>query len=321
MPDRTPIAYGPMTGSVWDADVPQEGTIAIDEYPFQYFVEREAAQRLRDALGVGLRKGGAILVTGRRGSGKTSAVNKAIYDCSLLGRVMPRPRVFNVGPALNDNVVFAAFDRQIESRTATPSSEPLSLDTPRDWRPIVVIDVSINLSIPITPDALTRRIVRQLYWALVRAGVAGIVPELVAESRLACLRTVARFKDVESQSLKERFRNEFEISLSRKEGAAVTAGAAAQYELAIARQIALEYATSTKEEMDEELMRMLEQLDGTVYGASSGMFERLERLVEWFRGWLPRWHEKGVRFNLVFILDELDKLEFSHQMSAAPTEQ
>ncbi len=178
----------------------------------------------------------------------------------------------------------------------------------------MVVDVPINLAYPITPEALTRRIIRQLYWALVRSGVSGLAPEMVADARLACLRTVASLKEVHDETLKETFKNEFKVNLDLKNGVGVTAGASAQKEFTLARRISQELGPSSREEMDGQLLKLLDEMDATCYGASEKAWARLGRLVEWCKGaWSSFKNKAGIKFNVVFILDELDKLEYADE--------
>ena len=320
MPDKRLLSISPMRGSAWTAGVISRDrrTLQVGDYPFLGFVERQAAQLLRLALGPGVQNGGAVLITGRRGSGKTSAVNKAIYDCGLLGRGLP---LLNdtTGDGHRDREVFAALD------TLALHHQPMALSIRQrdirkswrmdDWRPTLVLTVPINLSSPITADALTRRLVRQLYWSLANSGLAGLAPELVQQARMACLRTAARFKDLEDEQLKKSFSSSLQVSAGDKHTLAVEAGASAHEELMIARRLALEFDISTKEEMEEQMLQLLEAVDGTVFGRQPGLWERLGTVVEWYGEWLAgldKLHgDRGLKVNVVFVLDELDKLEFS----------
>lgn len=329
---RDPLAAGPRRGSHWDLPV-ENGKLVLRPYPFQRFVHRAALDDLRAWFDVGNFRGGAILVTGCRGSGKSSAVNRALYDASVLARGLPasiRRTLPTAAPGAPLQLLApVTYYREFATLIAAAK---LKLDVPRPteerafgWTPTLVVEVPVNLARPLSGDALVRRVVRSLYAGLVRAGVAGFAPDLVASAREAYVRTVATVKDLSQERLKESFTNNYKVSLNDKNGMAVEAGIAAAREIELARMITLEFPVSTREELDEHLLRLLEDLDGTLFTRIEGLAQQLNRAADWAKLLVKRaraaasdaWFgTNGIAVHVVFVFDELDKLETD---AAAPT--
>lgn len=304
---------GPMEARQWGRfeEVASNGNLKLKtaEYPFARFVGRKRALlHLEHLLGVGCGGGGCILLTGYRGSGKTSLINRAIYECGLLGR-------YDIGSA-GDNPFQALYDEWENGNDTTElckkKKRKSKSDRATDDLPTLTIEVHINVASPITVDALIRRMVRSFYWSLVTSGVAGLAPTLMESARLACIRTMGRVDHEFQESIKEIQIATADATLN-KEGLAVKVGASAQTELQIARKMAVHLGISSKEECEEVLLRLFEELHGAEMGRKESLWQRIGHMADWAR---ELWDdfgtlimgEDGVRVNVVVVFDELDKL-------------
>ena len=73
------------TKSLGAYSLPGKIEIESENYPFTGFVGKKSSLlQLEYLLGAGCVRGGCILVTGCRGAGKTTLVNRAIYEAGLL---------------------------------------------------------------------------------------------------------------------------------------------------------------------------------------------------------------------------------------------
>lgn len=315
-----PLAAGPRRGSHFDLQTDRR-VVVVPSYPFHGFVGRDACATLRAWVGIGQFRGGAVLVTGCRGSGKSSAVNKAIYDASVLSRAVP-PKFFDLRTRRRPLEAYAEFDRLVAAQSDLRLEVPKAGARADGWQPTLLVEVPINLARPIPGEALIRRIVRSMYEALVRHGVAGLAPGLVASAREAYIRTVTAVQEMDNRTVKESFSNEYRVKLDSSEGAAIEAGVAASHELELARTITLEFPRSDTHEMDEQLLRLLEEFDGTLFGGVDGLSGQLGRVMDWWRAVgaaaanAPRgawWGDRGVAVHTVFVMDELDKLEHEYR--------
>lgn len=217
-----------------DLTSPDKIEILKDDYAFCGFVGKEPALlHLQHLLGRGCVNGGCILVTGCRGAGKTTLVNRAIYEAGLLGR-------YDVSKSKHDP--FKALKEKLKTKGK------VELHIKKD-NPTLLIEVRVNISSPITADSLIRRLVRSFYWSLVGSGIAGLVPELMESARLAYIRTIGQVDQTFEKWLKETEQLKSNIKITSKEGLEVQVGAAAQAELQIAQKMALHLGISQKEEI------------------------------------------------------------------------
>lgn len=311
------LKVGPMRGDVWDImdalNIQGKGEVRLDWNPFRGFIARPEVRALRSWLGPGACFGGTVLITGDRGSGKTSGVNRALFDCSVLGVLGCSDRdtatLFETLDGVWEGDASKSWSQE-EFRGAVVEERGASKDQPVR----LLVPIYINLSRRLDGTDLTRRVVRELYWALVRSGVVAFAPELVAEARKACFRTSATLREISDETLQKSFTNESSFSINGKDGFIAEAAVAVHEEIQIARRMALEFGLSSPAEMDEQLLRLLDEINGTVYGDRPSPLQRVARIGESLKrrfraartGVIGR---QGVRVSTVFILDEIDKLD------------
>lgn len=306
------LSPGPMEAKQWSNFEQIQGVdeikISRTDYTFSGFVGKEdALLQLEHLLGPGCAHGGCILVTGSRGSGKTTLVNRAIYEAGLLGRY---------GTDGDEDDPFRSLRYQLDRGGL------VNLHI-KDNDPRLVIEVRVNISSPITADALIRRLVRSFYWSLVEAGIAGLIPELMETARLACIRTVGEIDLEFEEWLKKTQQATVGLKITSKDGLEAQIGASAQAELQIARKMAIHLGVSQREELEEVLLRLFDDLQGTTLNVKPSIWHRIGRVASWAKGAWDSIRETilggaGLRVSLVVVFDELDKLDWSDEDIASP---
>ena len=311
-----PVIHEPLT---WPGEGPRRrGGYDAEKlrrtYPYRFFVERpheEGLLRLwlqgapvdgyavmydkdaldRSALGRWLAgsihkplPGGASLVTGLRGVGKTTLVRKVLFDVAVAARhgIRLDPRV------------------HICDALARAPSRPR---TEEQW---LYVPVRIDVASPISGDQLMRRIIRRTYLALAAHGVGDLHPEMMRQARTSYLRTLGELSESASESLSE--------ALGLKTDLLAKLEVTAEQELAFARSLELVAKQLSVEEAEDELIDLGRTLAGPPLGQSPGVLRAAwvstneasaqvwARLRESLSG------KSGVRVFLVYLVDELDKM-------------
>jgi AAA ATPase domain len=264
-----------------------------EAYPFAHIVGRNKPEaQLQSWLRTGarVRAGGAVLVTGFRGSGKTTLVNKVLFDVALHelhGVPLGEPVAGCWGPL-----------EVLEPRVRNPS-------TPRT----MLIPVRINVGYAISADALFHRIVRQLYLAMVNHGVGHWQPGLIRRARLAWLRCLG---SVEHQ-LADKVSEKIGISLDQLGKLEFTAA----QEVEIASSMTVLAGRLTAEEAEDELLALSDGLGAGVVDEGLGVAQAPSALAAGFKRFISQLSgdtrdavqgRAGLRIHPVLVLDELDKL-------------
>ncbi len=301
---------GPMEAGQWDnfeepTRSPSQIEISCDKYPFKAFVGKNATLlQLERLLGIGCSQGGCVLVTGCRGAGKTTLVNRAIYEAGLLGRFKVK------GKDKSDTLPFQSLHENLTEN----SKITLLARKDREAPPTLVMEVRINVSCSISADSLIRRLVRSFYWSLVGSGIAGLVPDLIASARLACIRTVGTIDNSFEEWLKKAEQETASVKVTSHKGLEVQVGAAAQAEIQLARKMAMHLGVCNKEELEEELLRLFDGLQGAHINLKPSMWQRVGRVATWTKSVWDSVGESivggaGLRVSLAVVFDEMDKLD------------
>ena len=311
-----PVIHEPLT---WPAEPPRRrGGYDAEKlrrtYPYRFFVERpheEGLLRLwlqgapvdgyamlhdKDALdGSALGRwlagtihkplpGGASLVTGLRGVGKTTLVRKVLFDVAVAARhgIRLDPRT-HICDAL--------------------ARAPRNPATEDQW---LYVPVRIDVASPISGDQLLRRIIRRTYLALASHGVGDLHPEMMRQARTSYLRTLGELSESASDSLSE--------ALGLKTDLLAKLEVTAEQELAFARSLELVAKQLSVEEAEDELIDLGRTLAGPPLGQSPSVLRAAWASTSeassqvWARLRDSLSGKAGVRVFLVYLIDELDKM-------------
>ncbi|MFO0647805.1 MAG: hypothetical protein U0326_16320 [Polyangiales bacterium] len=278
-------------------------------YPFAHIAGRaDEARVLREWL-LGGRDhydharrplGGAALVTGFRGVGKSTLVHKVLFDTSLAGLyAMPFADEADWGP----------FDRARLAK-AVESAER-GKPPGRSLVPRLYVPVHIDVANAIERKDLMERVLRRTYFALSRYQIGALRPDLMRRARLAYIRTLGKLEASAATKVNEKLTSAVGANLEGLSKLEVTA----QQEMEFAETLKLVADDLSIEEMEDELIDLGAELSDGVHGAVDSLGRRVMgaitdarnqgylRLRQLFTG------DVGRQVHLVFVFDELDKLD------------
>lgn len=283
-----------------------------NSYPFQQIKGREREEKVLRHWLLGNQSGnradpagGAALVTGFRGVGKTTLVNKVLFDVGLVG--LYGATIFN-----SPDCDWGDFKKDDLRERIT---------TLRDgFQPTLFIPVRIDIANPIEPQVLMRRILRRTYFTLVQYAIGDFCPDIMRRARLAYVRTLGQV----SFEATEKLKSTFGMSIENLSKLTVTAG----QEIEFAETFKLAAAEISIEEIEDELVSLSNSLTGTRIGRAEGIFKSTVKYVaEDWRQTAERWGKffsgnRGFQVHLVYVFDELDKLILkTEQTKSEPTGQ
>lgn len=267
----------------------------VPPYPYPDFNGRNDEQRrLREWLGATDRavrpRGGAALVTGFRGVGKSLLVNKVLFDAGiqgLLGLAYAEPGA----PASGCWGPFVRRDLEqvIGERRLTDQA-------------VMFFPVRVEIADAIEPEKLFKRLLRRTYFAAAHNHLGALRPDLLRRLRFAYLRTL-KGAEIEQS---ERFKSSFGIDFDNVGKLEVTA----QQEWEFAETLKLVAGPLDIEEAEDEILEFGRGLGGARVGQSRGAKNRTST---WYRRTLDEFQAawagtQGLRIHLVYVFDELDKL-------------
>ncbi len=244
--------------------------------------------------------GGAALVTGFRGVGKTTLVNKVLFDVSLAGLY---------GFPFADAPDWGPFDRaRLEKavKAAEGGAPPTGRRTPRLYVP-----VHVDVANAIERRDLMERVLRRTYFALSRYQIGALRPDLMRRARLAYIRTLGKLEASTTTKVNEKLTSTLGATLEGLSKMEVTA----QQEMEFAETLKLIAEDLSIEEMEDELIDLGAELSDGVHGVidpagrrvlgaiTEARYQGYMRLRQLFYG------DVGRQVHLVFIFDELDKLD------------
>lgn len=252
-------------------------------------LDGSAFQRWARGSGAAL-PGGAALVAGLRGVGKTTLVRKVLYDVSVAAR-----HGLRLGPweALPD--ALAVLKRRADGSLVPAAS------TPRLYVP-----VQLDVATAISPEAMLRRLLRRTYLALAAHQVGDLDPHLMRRARTAWVRSLGQVKETLSKTLSDQVGLSTDL-LTKLE---VTAS----QELEFARSLEVVAQQLTVEDAEDELVDLGRTLSQGPSGAASstakGTWSALIEGAQAFVGSVKRSTagSKGVQVIITVLVDELDKL-------------
>lgn len=233
--------------------------------------------------------GGAALVTGMRGVGKTTLVRKVLYDVSVASR-----HGLRLGPYESLPDALSTLRRNSDgSLRAGPSPRRL------------YVPVRLDVPTAIPPEALLRRLLRRTYLALAAHQVGDLDPHLMRRARTAWVRSLGEVKESLSSTLTEQVGLSTDL-LTKLE---VTA----TQELEFARSLEVVAQQLTVEEAEDELVDLGRALGQGPSGRKravaqstwGAIVQGARRFVEGLRS---VGGDPGVQVILVVLIDELDKL-------------
>jgi len=267
----------------------------IPPYPYPDFHGRTGEQRrLREWLGATDRavrpRGGAALVTGFRGVGKSLLVNKVLFDAGiqgLLGLAYARPGLSPAecwGPFVREDLHQVMQERRLTEQA------------------VMFFPVRVEIADAIEPEKLFKRLLRRTYFAAAHNHLGALRPDLLRRLRFAYLRTLKGAEIEQSQ----RFKSSFGIDFDNVGKLEVTA----QQEWEFAETLKLVAGPLDIEEAEDEILEFGRGLGGARVGQSRGVKNRAST---WYRRTLDEFQAswagtQGLRIHLVYVFDELDKL-------------
>lgn len=278
-------------------------------YPFAHVTGRDQeAEGLRKWL-LGGRKnydkdrrplGGAALVTGFRGVGKSTLVNKVLFDVSLAG-------LYGINFA--DNPTWGPFAQDTLAKrvkAAEGGRAPQGGHVPRLYVP-----VHIDVANPIERRDLMERVLRRTYFALSRYQIGALRPDLMRRARLAYIRTLGKLEATATAKVNEKLTTTLGATLEGLSKLEVTA----QQEMEFAETLKLIAEDLSIEEMEDELIDLGGELSEGVHGVEDAAGRRLLTAITRARddGYLRLRHlfqgDVGRQVHIVYVFDELDKLD------------
>jgi len=243
--------------------------------------------------------GGAALVTGLRGVGKTTLVRKVLYDVAVAARHGLRLGPYEPLPDALSTL------RRASDGTLQPGPSNRRLYVP----------VRLDVPTAISPASLLRRLLRRTYLALAAHQVGDLDPHLMRRARTAWVRSLGEVKESLSSTLSEQVGLSTDL-LTKLE---VTA----TQELEFARSLEVVAQQLTVEDAEDELVdlgRALGQgpsgrVEPVAHSTWSAIVEGARRFVAGVRrvGGDP-----GVQVILVVLVDELDKLPTTRVAQPTP---
>lgn len=263
------------------------------DYPFEQIQGREDEEReLRGWLlagASGQRAGGAALVTGFRGVGKTSLINKVLFDVGLAS-------LYGVELDAGDPT-WGPFDANAKAK----------LGKPRGKKPgTLLVPIAVDIARPISAEALLHRVVRRVYFSLVGHGVGALDPRVVRRARAAYLRSLGE----SSVEVTERVKTA--LGMDTKTLSKLTLDI--EMEAEFAETIQQVVSKLSVEEAEDEILDTFAAAATGPLGArthwadlkSLGRTPVRKLLAEMAKAWRDK---PGTRVHPVIVFDELDKLE------------
>lgn len=292
MPMTLPTTIATRALVPWGIDL-ESGEVPPYPYP-DFFGRVEEQRRLREWLGSTDRavrpRGGAALVTGFRGVGKSLLVHKVLFDAGIQGLL----GLAYAEPGTPESEMWGPFVRRdvaqvLEERRLTDQA-------------VMFFPVRIEIADAIEPEKLFKRLLRRTYFAAAHSHLGALRPDLLRRLRFAYLRTL-RGAEIERS---ERFKNSFGIDFDNVGKLEVTA----QQEWEFAETLKLVAGPLDIEEAEDEILEFGRGLGGARLGQSRGARTRASN---WYRRTLDEFHAawsgtQGLRIHLVYVFDELDKL-------------
>jgi len=267
----------------------------LPPYPYRDFHGRTDEQRrLREWLGATDRavrpRGGAALVTGFRGVGKSLLVNKVLFDAGMQG-------LLGLAYAAPDAAPSDCWGPFVRSDLQQVSEERRLTD-----QAVMFFPVRVEIADAIEPEKLWKRLLRRTYFAAAHNHLGALRPDLLRRLRFAYLRTLKGAEIEQSQ----RFKTSFGIDFDNVGKLEVTA----QQEWEFAETLKLVAGPLDIEEAEDEILEFGRGLGGARVGQSRGM---KNRGATWYRRTLDEFSAawagtQGLRIHLVYVFDELDKL-------------
>ncbi len=326
-------SLAPMAGEAAALEIDDDGELS--EYPFKDFVTRPAQERvLREWLLGGNRYdpnrdplGGAALVTGFRGVGKTTLVNKVLFDVGVAGLYgyagdFHDPRSGEGkqwGPFSADSIahrIHEAMPRSEEGKKEKAEVEALKTKVTSQYGTVPTTDnptgrrlyLPIYVPVPNVIEAplLMHRILRRTCFALVEHQIGELRPDIMRRSRLAYIRTLGAL----SIEANEKVRASLGMTLDSLGKLEVTG----QQEVEFSETLKLACPSISVEEAEDELLEIGARLTEMPLGGQEADLKRLRirlrRLKEQVARRIQRvLHDSdGKQVHLVYVFDELDKL-------------
>ncbi len=238
--------------------------------------------------------GGAALVTGLRGVGKTTLVRKVLYDVAVAAR-----HGLRLGP-------YESLPEALS--TLRRASDGTLQHGPSQRR--LYVPVRLDVPTAISPESLLRRLIRRTYLALAAHQVGDLDPHLMRRARTAWVRSLGEVKESLSSTLSEQVGLSSDL-LTKLE---VTA----TQELEFARSLEVVAQQLTVEDAEDELVDLGRALgQGATGRVESFAHSTWNAVVEGARRFVAGVRrvggEPGVQVILVVLVDELDKLPTTRQ--------
>lgn len=255
--------------------------------------------------------GGAALVTGFRGVGKSTLVNKVLFDVSLAG-------LYGINFA--DNPTWGPFAQDTLAKrvkAAESGKAPQAGHVPRLYVP-----VHIDVANAIERRDLMERVLRRTYFALSRYQIGALRPDLMRRARLAYIRTLGKLEATATAKVNEKLTTTLGATLEGLSKLEVTA----QQEMEFAETLKLIAEDLSIEEMEDELIDLGGELSEGVHGVEDAAGRRLLTAITRARddGYLRLRHlfqgDVGRQVHIVYVFDELDKLDDGGARKSDPTE-
>lgn len=246
--------------------------------------------------------GGAALVTGFRGVGKSTLVNKVLFDVSLAA-------LYNLPFATTPGPHWGPFE--LKSLKSAVERAEKGNPSPKGAVPRLYVPVHVDVANAIERRDLMERVLRRTYFALSRYQIGALRPDLMRRARLAYLRTLGKLEASASAKVNEKLSTTLGVNIDALSKLEVTA----QQEMEFAETLKLVADDLSIEEMEDELIDLGAELSDGVHGVTGSAGRRLVdtlaharnegylRLRQLFQG------DAGRQVHLVFIFDELDKLD------------
>lgn len=319
-----PTAIESIERVIFPAPVSRAYTFDLAEanapYPYRFFVGREQAQRaLRtwllgadDYAHAAAPRGGAALVTGFRGVGKSTLVDKVLYDVGLAG-LFALPFSDREGTGRD-----WPFDKsKFESRRSDITRRKPVANPPRLYIPI-----HIDVANDIKREELLERVLRRTYHTLCDYEVGDLRPDVMQRARLVYLRSLGKIEVSGATKAVDKLQTVLGATpdaLSKMEVTATQEREFAEAFKFAADSLSIEESEDEVTELASSLSNVRVGQKRSVLGAvrsalHSAWISASAQWKEWLRG------AAGTQVHLVFVFDELDKLDKGRNTDAAKTD-
>jgi nucleoside-triphosphatase THEP1 len=283
---------------------------AKDEpYPYRFFVGRAHPQRvLRSWLLRGdhyspdaAPHGGAALVTGFRGVGKSTLVDKVLYDVGLAGLLSQK---FSDVEGTSRRWPFE--EQEFAARKKQVAKGDRSQIAPRLYIPI-----HVDVANDIKREELLERVLRRTYHTLCDYEVGNLRPDVMQRARLVYLRSLGKIEVSGSSKAVEKLQAVLGATpdaISKMEVTATTEREFAQAFKFAADSLSIEETEDEVTELAAALSSSRVGQKKPVLGAALSVLHNTwiaasAQWREWLRG------ANGTQIHIVFVFDELDKLD------------